>query len=164
MPFAIPPDLESELLAKAASGHTTRQLSAWLLEAHAVDASHAAVARLLAKHRDARADIAKSVVRENLARTLTTDLDVLAKHVAKLDALADRSADGEPEFYLKAVEQLRKLVDTRLHYAGADQPDTQSDELASLGERAARRLLLAIASSDEESALGDAEREGEGGA
>lgn len=125
----IPAKYESEIVAKAAEHWTSRHIADWLLSEHGVKTSHITVCHLLRRANAERASIAKSVLREKLRSSLTTDLDRLEKHAQQLDALADRSyagadADGgEREVYAKLVEQIRKITDTKLHYSGADQPD-----------------------------------------
>jgi len=135
----IPPRLEGAVLDKAGEGWTTRRISAWLLSDHGVTVTHHPVAKLLREHRSERADTAKTIVREKLGKTLTADLDRLEKHAAKLDRMAD-ALEGEPELYCKAVEQLRKITDTKLHYAGADVPDESVSEIAGAEQRILGRI------------------------
>jgi hypothetical protein len=116
-------ELEREVLGKAVEGWSARRIAQWLGDDHGIKISFQAIAQLLEKTRTTRADVAKAVVREKLVPQVAGDIELLAKHQAKLDQIADSLAESEPELYFKAVEQLRKVTDTKLHYSGADQPD-----------------------------------------
>jgi len=119
----LPATLESEVLAKAAENMSVRQISAWLETAHATKVSAATISRFLAKRRTERADVAKTVVREQLGKTLNADLDRLEQIRAELQAQAQ-----DPEIslggYVKLVELEVKVIDRKLHYSGAGEPDT----------------------------------------
>lgn len=161
MATAIPRELESAVITKAGQGLTTRELSAWLLSEHKVKASHVAVANLLARTRTERADAAKAIVRTELAKTLPTDLAIITKHILRLDRIADECTDLVE--YRRNVEQLRKLIDTKLHYSGADQPDESMAEIAAIGQRVASRLAAQIAEIAEDEAAEPVESEGDCG-
>jgi len=134
-PPAIPPKLEPAVLEKAGEGLSSRAISAWLLDEHGVTASYKAVSRLLERTRDERADVAKVVVRERLQKELPSDLDELEalrvrargiEDAAKgnPDAADPEARRGNPGLALKAIEAQRRVLDTKLHYSGADSPDT----------------------------------------
>jgi hypothetical protein len=140
----ITPAVEPEILAKAALGWPTRKIAEWLGTEHGIRVSFQAVAQMLEKTRDERADIAKTVVREKLAAQLCPDLDILGKWLAKLDAVAEDLGVSDPELLLKYVEQIRKIIDTKLHYSGADTPDDSLSELAAAHARVQARLQRLI--------------------
>src|SRR3990167_4247151 len=133
MSVAIPPASESEVLAKAGEGWTTRRISQWLKDEKGIEASHATVAKLLAKARSFRADVAKVVVREELGKTLLTDLEHLEAIRADLaerakECLLPADVNGQRivnpmafTAYLKTRELEVKVIDRKLHYAGADE-------------------------------------------
>lgn len=140
---AIPPSLESSVIEQAGKGLTTRQIAAWLKEAHGVSTTYKSVARLLSRTRGERAEVAKVVLREKLGKSLTKDVDRLEKWAANIDELcveafeaikggkdfARMGKDGPifvegRETLAKLVEQLRKVTDTKLHFSGAEEdPD-----------------------------------------
>lgn len=159
----IPPDREADILAKAGEGWSHQRITDWLAQEHGVRVSRVAVTKLLGRLQSERADTAKAVVREKLAAQLGPGLDVLAAQTEKVRRLANRlyarakTNQKAVSPFLKAVEQLRKNVDTQLHYSGADTPD---DSLSALAD-AERRFLDKLAR-----AAGQAERgaEGEAGA
>lgn len=143
----ISPELEKELLKRSAEGHTTRALSAWVLAEKGIKISHQAIGNLLRQTRRERSEVTKAVVREQLTKTVTADVDVLGETQDELRrvkalllarALRDLEAErvivseGETkEASVESVEQFRKVCDTltkvtntKMHFAGADEPST----------------------------------------
>lgn len=118
----LPANLESEVLAKAAENMSVRQISAWLETAHATKVSAATISRFLAKRRTERADVAKAVVREQLGKTLNADLSRLEEIRAELQASAQDPENSISE-YVKITELEVKVIDRKLHYSGAGEPD-----------------------------------------
>ncbi len=117
---AIPPNLEPAVLAKAGEGLSTRQIAEWLSSEHAVRASHVAVASLLKATKAERADAAGAIARKALSTHVLSDLDVLARERIRLQKLARRLYHSDPDLYLKAVDRLVKVVESKLHFAGVD--------------------------------------------
>lgn len=148
MSRGIPEALEPAVLAEAAKGKTSRQLAAWLAEEHGLKCSHVTVARLLQARRQERAEVTRQVVQERVAATVTVDLDLLERHGWQLSQLVDRcmakamagggiddGAEGAARIALQAVEGLRKLIETKLHFAGAGQDEQRAEQ-----QDAARRV------------------------
>lgn len=156
----LTPALEREVMEKAGEGWSARRIADWLKAERSVTMRFQGIAEFLAKTRTERADVAKAIVREKLTPHVTRDIDRLEKHAAKLDAMADRLADGDPELYLKAVEQLRKVTDTKLHYSGADTPDDSLSDLAAAEQRVAGKLARLLASGAEGAGYGSADASG----
>jgi hypothetical protein len=147
-PTAIPPNLEGEILKKFGESWSSRRISEWLKTEHAVTASHNAVAKFLAKHREERADVAKAIVREKLGQTVTSDIDELEaarKRAREIEAEAmvgevvmrngkPVMVDGKPlripdhELALKAIKLETDILDKKLHYSGAGEPDAAATQ------------------------------------
>lgn len=169
MATKIPTAVESELLEKAAHGASTRELSQWLRDTKGIDASYKSVQRLLKSKHAERAEVSKAVLRQELGKTVLTDIERLEKHAAaldsKADALAKAKGDKNLRAYVHVVGELRKVTHTKLHFAGGDTPDDAKDDLARAEERLARRLdsLAARASADEGDSGDRTEPRGEGG-
>lgn len=169
---AIPPALESELIERAAQGASTRDLSQWLKDAKGITASYKAVQRLLSRTKSERADVAKAIVRETITKELPKDLErlegaltravTLAERLHKrtheaLDALADPE-DADPSALRVALASFETLSDraikasnaelnafkVRLHFAGADTPDSDADA-ASLAEQSFNSRMAGLA-------------------
>lgn len=86
----ITPNLEKEILAKAADGGSTRAIAAWLLAEHGVKVTHQAVAHLLRQTRQTRAEVAKVVVREQLSKSVISDLGRLEREQRRMERLSKR--------------------------------------------------------------------------
>jgi len=118
--IAIPEKFRKLVLELAASGKSTREISAHLVTV-GVTASHNAVAKLLRHAREERSEVAKVVVREELASTLTADIGRL-EHLVR--NTMDRIVGAESnDVYCKLAEQARKIIETKLKYSGAAEPD-----------------------------------------
>lgn len=128
---------------------TVSQLCAWLLADHGIQVSEVTVRKLLRSQLEQRAEVAKVVLREQLGKSLLTDVDRLEKHARQLDQMADdifvkASAEAaflkgterdEPiwvdgrEVYAKLAEQLRKITETKLKYSGAEEVAPRAERL-----------------------------------
>jgi hypothetical protein len=143
-PRGIPPKYEELVLEKSGEGQSTRTIAAWLKSEHGVQTTHKTVAVFLAGKRAERSKVTKAIVQEKLGKTVTLDIDRLEECAVELHKMArrvlsrvddpERSPLAAPpeELYLKVVEQLRKLTDTKLHYSGADAPEDAFSGLADL--------------------------------
>ena len=156
MARGIPEALEPAVLEQAASGKTSRQVAAWLEAEHGIKTSHTTVVRLLQERRQERAEVTRQVVQERVAATVTVDLDLLERHGAELSELVGhyleraKSTDGDARdcarVALQAVEGLRKLIETKLHFAGAGAGDEQRAEQQDAARRVNSRLARLAAS------------------
>lgn len=120
-PLSIPAELHGFVLQKAGSGKGSAEIAKALQTEHGLTVSPKTVERLLRRIRKSRAEVTKAVVREALAPGLSRDIQRLEQLVRKTLKRLGGAADDLA--YCKLVEQVRKLIDTKLHYAGADQPD-----------------------------------------
>jgi hypothetical protein len=90
---AIPEALHGAVREQASLGLTTRQIAAWLGDVHQVEASHHAVARLLAGQREDEAQVQgqlRAIVQAHEARTLALGLEALEHEGGHLVALCER--------------------------------------------------------------------------
>lgn len=129
----LSPDLERIVLAKAGEGMTTDAIAAMLGAEYSIRISGQAIRKRLAQTRIERGVVATAIARESLRPAVLDDLGVLARERGRVRRLAtmmyreatsdERSVGGRAVFgdlYLKALDRLVKIIDTRLHYAGAD--------------------------------------------
>jgi hypothetical protein len=123
-------DLQEKLLAKLASGWTSERCATWLANTHGVKVTGRAVRALAQRTRTERADVAKATARGAIARRLPADLEVLARRtralrriVLKLEREVERDGPEHVDLYLRALEQLRKMLDMTLKFSGAAEPD-----------------------------------------
>lgn len=110
-------------------GWSAHRIYKWLKAEHSAEAdfSYSVLTAFMRAIEAERAEVAQQVLRKQLQSSLTKDLERLEKHARKIDQKADQYADTEQgREYLQMVEQLRKLVDLKLHYSGADHESTAS--------------------------------------
>lgn len=166
----ISPKLEKEILAKAAEQYSNRDIAKWLKDERGIKISHQAVGNMLRQTRDARAEVAKVVVRQTLGKTIVSDLDRLNREqnrverlgrrmyrraIAALDALEGAAVGtmssedlkvaiaGVGDFAdlaLKATDRVTKLAGVKLHLSGADAENDQSRGAASASDELLAKL------------------------
>jgi hypothetical protein len=139
---AIPDEYVPAILELAGQRKGTREIAAWLAATHGVKVAHVTVGKLLRELRDERAVNTQLVAQETLAPVVTSDLQELDEIRKRARAIEDaarpdptktgREAKGNPFLMLKAQEMQRKVLDTRLHYAGADGGGDAARTLAEL--------------------------------
>lgn len=170
----IPPNLEPAILEQAGLGKSLRQICDWLASTHDVHVGPTSIRKKLAKGRAERDVVAKAIVREKLAKTVLSDIDVLELEKRRLRKLArlhfEEAIHGvnrvlgksSTELYCLVTEHLRKVVDTKLHYSGADTPDDGVAELLA-AERALASGMAGVAERLRQAGvLPQPERAGEG--
>lgn len=125
----ISPDLEREVLAHAAAGWSTRRIAEWCKTERGVEASHNAVARLLAKTSETRGAVAAAVTREALRPHIVDDLTRLGEireEVAERRRRAAEREDMTHTEFARLAQLEAELCEKRLKFAGAtEQPDAK---------------------------------------
>lgn len=117
----IPDNLHEIVLDLAGKGKSSRAIADELGTFHGCKTTHTAVQRLLKELRKDRAEVAKAVVREELAPALTNDLRRLERLAKRCANRAARCTDDV--VFTKLVDELRKITETKLKFSGADEPD-----------------------------------------
>lgn len=138
----VPPALHALVMKLAGDGKTSEEIADILHREHRCETSSRAVRRLIERHRTEQADVAKSVVREELRRHLVP----LVKRVARAaktaglikEAARRRAADlrrvagehvyerdalKEDALALKAIDRELRAGNVLMHYAGLNTPD-----------------------------------------
>lgn len=147
---AIPVALEPLVLEKAAHGMAGREIAEWLEKEHKVKTSYRSVLRFIERTRADRAAIAGAVVREELSKTVLSDLDrvehIRSKVAQKADAL-DEGAAVTPEWVrewrgLKALEV--KILQLKMNLSGASTDLPQGEPTP----RDAARVMAKLFSED----------------
>jgi plasmid stabilization system protein ParE len=139
----ITPELEKEILAKAAEGDSSRMIAEWLLEARGVKVCHQAVNQMLRQTRQTRADVAKGVVREVLTGQVMTDLGRLAESQNRVCSLEAR-----------LHQRAHKMLDTLESFEDGD-GDATAAEIKSAIMGATVSAELALKASDRVRAITD---------
>lgn len=158
----ITPSQECEVLERAAQGMSSGAIAAWLGTEYGVRISGAAIRARLADTRDERSLVTKAVVRGALVRVVTSDLDALERERRRCQRLARRvyriAMDGSEtavnsdaaDLYLRVLDRVVKMVDLRLHYAGADSADGESNGVELPADPVERASVLRALAEHEE--------------
>jgi transposase len=117
---AIPAEKYQLLLDLASQGKSTRQIAEHL-GTGGIRASHKTVGRVLRELRKERAEVAKAVVREELATTLTADVRRLERLVRMGFARIRKGVDNDT--FCRLSDQIRKDIETKLKHSGAAEAD-----------------------------------------
>lgn len=139
----IPESLQEQLAelygehdAKLARRRTYRDLAAWLREAHGIETSHQAVRRVVDPLRRERAELRRDALRERLTAQLAAQVDTLDDLMTKVAALTATGPKGKRPSagsVLKALDEFRKGLDTKLRFAGVGERHEVSAEDAEGG-------------------------------
>lgn len=152
----IPPSLHAELFKRSDAGDDSEDLAQWLWREHKIEISSRGIRSLIRKRRTELADVAKSVVRDELRKHLLKAIERIervgaraARMVRHAEARAEAlhtqhqqhpQALNELFFALKAQDRVLKAGNLLLHYAGLNQPDTPGAAAMKIGD--ARQALL----------------------
>ncbi len=128
----IPAELQEEVVRRAARGQHQKTICAWLRKRHRVVVSQQSISKLLAKHRVARSELSKHIVREHVSSTLPKDLAELDGLFAKnLELLKKAQTQATKDLSVANVEKVVKLTvvvqkadESKKKALGVDQPDT----------------------------------------
>jgi hypothetical protein len=130
-------ELHDEILARTARGESTRAVAKWLKSTHGLKVSHVSVARIVARHRTERREIAQHIVREHIEKTLPSDLDELGKLRAghrRLARLTLRNALKAPttaavDAATKAMALVERSEESNRKSLGIDTPEPVISDL-----------------------------------
>lgn len=136
----LTPKLQDEVLARVAKNVPLDQIAAWLKRSKRVEITKQALSKMVQRHRSDRADVAKVIAREHIARTLPQDLNELDRvKAAQLTILelAQRTARKKPSVVnVQAVKAAAlpylKIVEIQHRAQGLEQPDDVVTDLAAL--------------------------------
>lgn len=138
------PEKFHELVFELGSSGKSNRAIADHLGTLGIKTTHAAVGRLRRERREERSEIAKEVVREQLAPTLTADVRRLERLVkAAMNRVRGKGPNSRPDddAFCKLAEQARKLIDTKLKYSGAaDEGPPLNADLSKLTEAELERV------------------------
>jgi hypothetical protein len=105
--------------------HSIRQIQT-ILDSQGIKLSSATIGNLVKSNRDERAGMTKEVVTEHIKKTVTTDLEILEDMRNQLNDLRN-SPDLKVGQKLMCIDRLNKVIDTRLKFSGAGDPDKDDD-------------------------------------
>lgn len=152
----IPPELHALLQTWSDAGDDSEKIAERLWREHKIEVSSSSVRSLIRKRRSELADVAKSVVRDELRKCLLPALKRLAATERRTYAMAKKAraraaklrevheqhpaAVDEDILALKAADRHMKATNLLLHYAGLNQPDKPGAVNAKIND--ARQALM----------------------
>ena len=120
--LAIPPKLHEIMLEWHGEGLSGQAITERLQAEYNVVACSQTVLNTLGKLRAAREEVAKGVLRKELAGTLTRDMSRLEES-KKAMCRQIVNSEHDPKLQALCIETLRKLIETTLKYSGADEAE-----------------------------------------
>ena len=120
----ITPELMAQIMGLSAL-HSTRQVSA-ILNEQGIKLSNVSIAKIVNEHRRERAGNTKEAVQEQIIKTVMTDLEILEDMRNQLNDFR-RSPELRISEKLLCIDRLNKVIDTRLKYSGAGDPDKNNN-------------------------------------
>lgn len=126
------------VLQLAGEGKGSREIAEMLNTVKGVKLSYVSVNSWLKSVRQERAETTKAVVQETIKATVPADLEILENIRDQLNNYRlGKDENGLPirlkvSEKLLCIDRLNKVIDTRLKYSGAAEPDKQEDEFAKM--------------------------------
>jgi len=103
-----------------------------------IDISYTRVWRYINSQRKERAEQTKAIVREHIRTTVPTDLEILQEIRDQLNEWRKDDSLRVSE-RLMVIDRLNKVIDTRLKFSGAEEPD--NDEFAGMTDEELERYV-----------------------
>ena len=126
----ITPEIGEHIMSLAPT-MSNRQIAEELSKA-GVSISHVSVGRFIRSQRKERAEQTKAIVQEHIRVTVPTDLEILQEIRDQLNAWR-KDANLRVSERLMVIDRLNKVIDTRLKFSGAGEPD--DDEFAGMSDK-----------------------------
>ncbi len=138
----IPPVHEKAVLEQAGLGRSQREIAAWLKAEHGVGVTHVTVGKLLKRIRAELGETTRTVAVNELAPQVVGDIAALNGVLERARTIEEAAAPdpkahgkakkGNPAVQLKSLELQRKVLHTKLHFAGAGEDPGKAETLADL--------------------------------
>lgn len=121
----VKPEIVSIIMGLSAS-QSNRQIQQ-TLSTQGIKLSHVTIGKIVRENRQERAEATKETINEHIKQTVTTDLDILQN---TRDKLYNWFQDDNLRISerLMCLDRLNKVIDTRLKYSGAGEPDSNSND------------------------------------
>ena len=132
----ITPEIGEKIMSLAPS-HSNRQIADILKQA-GIQLSHTSVAKFIRSQRKERAEQTKVIVQEHIRVTVPTDLQILQEIRDQLNEWRKDDSLRVSE-RLMVIDRLNKVIDMRLKFSGAEEPD--NDEFAGMTDEELERYV-----------------------
>lgn len=116
----ITPEIGEKIMSLAPS-HSNRQIADILKQA-GIQLSHTSVSKFIRSQRKERAEQTKVIVQEHIRVTVPTDLQILQEIRDQLNEWRKDDSLRVSE-RLMVIDRLNKVIDMRLKFSGAEEPD-----------------------------------------
>lgn len=120
----ITPQLIAQIMGLSAL-HSNRQIEAILSE-QGIKLSNVSIAKIVKEHRRDRSGQTKEAVQVQIVKTVMTDLDILEDMRNQLNDYR-KDPNLRVSEKLMCMDRLNKVIDTRLKYSGAGEPDEKDE-------------------------------------
>lgn len=129
-PLKITPEIAERIMALAPT-MSNRQIAEELAKS-GIELSHMSVSRCIRSQRKERAEQTKAIVQEHIRVTVPTDLEILQEIRDQLNTWR-KDENLRVSERLMVIDRLNKVIDTRLKFSGAGEPD--DDEFAGMSDK-----------------------------
>lgn len=124
-------EIVAQIMGLAAM-NSNRQISE-ILSKQGIKLTHVTIGKIIKEHRTERTEATKETINEHIKQTVTTDLDILQNTRDKLyNWFKDESLRISER--LMCLDRLNKVIDTRLKYSGAGEPDKPEDKFDQMSD------------------------------
>lgn len=121
----VTPEVVKTILERAITGMSYRDISDTVQAIHSVTVDFGRIGQIVREHRAEREEMAKAITRRELSRFIVSDLELLTTMTRQGEELLHIQHDAQnSREWTRIAEQLRKLIETRLHFLGIDTRDT----------------------------------------
>ena len=127
----IKPEVIAQILALSAT-MSNRQIESYL-STQGIKVSNVSIGKVIKENRVERAEATKETINEHIKQTVTTDLDILQNTRDKLYEWFNDDSHRISE-RLMCLDRLNKVIDTRLKYSGAAEPEKNDDDFSRLSD------------------------------
>lgn len=117
----LTPKLVEASLAKNAAGWSQARIAKWLGTAHGVKVTQQSISEAMRKVTAERAKVSRPLVEAHLADAVPADLRRIENDLRRMDRVVrEARRKHQPTVEIRATEQRRKLIETRLRLSGGD--------------------------------------------
>ncbi|MBP2635041.1 MAG: hypothetical protein H6Q72_948 [Firmicutes bacterium] len=133
-------EIVAQIMGLAAM-NSNRQISE-ILSKQGINLTHVTIGKIIKENRQERTEATKETINEHIKQTVTTDLDILQN---TRDKLYNWFKDDNLRISerLMCLDRLTKVIDTRLKYSGASEPDKPDDKFDQMTDEELEKWISA---------------------
>ena len=124
----ITPELMLDIQERAAIGHSTRQISEWLMSL-GINYSHVSVSRVINKSRKSRAKLSEEIMRPILEKQLGNNVAILADMMAECQKTIELAkTNGDERLKMLAMSRMKDFLTLAFKVNGVATDDTENND------------------------------------